>query len=138
MQLETLKQTAISLTEAIQYIKSNEKSEYKWFAVKNKKKALLEVGGNNNNNKLVIKAYIPKILGNKYITHSNGFIDSEFSINSDGWLEYPSFRVFVSEEWDIKKMIDFLENTNFKKYFPKLTSYQRVKEYETIYKLQSL
>lgn len=119
---------AITLEKAIGNIKSNKDNSYKWYSVKNKKGALIEVGGRNKN-KLEIKAYIPRFESGNYVVYQNGFICSEYSIDGEK-LEFPSFEV----EFKIS-LLKFLNNIDFRKWYPKIKSKTYIKEYGTHYYL---
>lgn len=136
MEYSKLKEQAISLEEAVKNIDLNTGNKYNWYAVKNSKKSYFELGGTSKE----LKAYIPKIENNKIIVHPNGFIKFEYAIYSNlDWLEFSNFRVELPvKEWNKEKMLEFLNKTDFKTYYPKIHSYERVKEYETIYSLESL
>lgn len=115
MHFETAKLQAISLEVAINRVLSNTSSNYIWYPVRNKKKILLEIGGS----KRVIKACIPSFdEKGKYILYQNGYFKHEYSISNNGEIEFSTFR--DTHNLKDKQFISFLENTNFKKYFPKV------------------
>lgn len=135
MRFEEMKRTASTLEKAVHQIKNNNNPSFKWFAVKNKKNSLFEIGGRNKEDKLEIKAYIPKFENKKYIVYENGFVNSAYSIYLDGLFEFSTFRVCSKKEWTLESYLKFLENTDFKKYYPKIITKEVIASYETIYEL---
>lgn len=126
MKFDYLKKTAGTLDEALEKIKQNTGFSFLWYPVKNKKGFYFEVGGTNRDGKLVYKAYIGKIRDGRYIVYPNGFLDSEYSLDNKGYIEFPNFR----DTHKIKDLKKFLDNTDFKTYRPRVIE-KEVVEYST-------
>ena len=117
MRFEHLKTNPLTLKEAIIRIQNNGSTSYQWYPVRNKKKCLLEVGGRNKG-ELEIKVHVPSIENNKYVVYENGFVKSEYSVSLDGDICYSTFN--GRHDLNKEEYINFIDNTDFKKYRPKL------------------
>lgn len=115
MHFETAKLQAMPLQLAINKVLSNTSNSYDWYPVRNKKKILIEIGGAKG----VIKAYIPSFdEKGKYVTYQNGYFKHEYSVSNNGSIEFPTFTDIHNLK--DKQFINFLDNTDFKKYYPKV------------------
>ena len=128
MEFKKLKEQALPLATVISKIKANTSQSYQWYAVKTKKGIFLEVGGNHQN----IKAYIPDFIDGKYSLYNNGWSNHAYSVDSNGKIDYPSF--YGSHKMDEQKLIEWLDNTNFKTYRPKIDEHIKIIEetYKTV------
>ena len=131
MKFENLINNTKSLETILLHIYNNDNFSYEWHSLKNNKNCYLELGGRNKNNILELKAYIPKFENNKYITHPNGMIKSEYSIELNGEMNYSDFRVHT-HIIGLEKFLNFIKNTNFKKYKPTIEEKQII-EYSSSY-----
>ncbi len=131
MEFEKLKREAVSLEVALDRIRRNNSLSYEWEPVRNKKGCLFEIGGHVKDGNLVFKASIPKFTEGKYQLYQNGYINHEYSINNQGDIEYPTFR--SSHNLDDKKLIKWLDNTDFKIYTPRVEEIEVI-EYTNSYK----
>ena len=128
MEFERMKREATKLNVVIDKIKNNNTQGYKWYAVRNKKRFLIEVGGRNYKDKLGIKVYIPKFEKGKYLVHQNGYTNSTYALTNTGLIEYPTFSSVHFLKND--EFLQFIDNTDFKTYSPKIEE-KEIKVIET-------
>jgi hypothetical protein len=124
MELEKLLREAVSIDSALEQIKNNTKMSYIWIPVKGKENCHFELGGTNFEGKLELKAYITRFENGKYVKYSNGFICSEYSVD-EYFIEFSEMRVKTYSNFNL---LEFLRNTNFKTYYPKIEDSPYVKE----------
>lgn len=134
MELEKLLREAVSIDAALEQIKNNTKMSYIWIPVKGKENCHFELGGRNFEGKLELKAYIPRFKNGKYVKSINGFVCSEYSIE-DNYIEFSEMIVKLPSDFN---MINFIKNTNFKKFYPEIESRRIVKEYEYIHDIKNI
>ena len=115
-------QNHMPIEKALSSIKSNNSVSYCWFAVKNKKGCIFELGGRNYKGILELKAYIPKFKEGKYLSHSNGYIDHDYSIENNGDVSFPNHSSFSDKVKDTENFINFIAKKDFRKYSPKIKS----------------
>ena len=120
MQIDGFNNSIISFEQAIDKITLNTDRSYQWFAVKNSKKCLFELGGRNYKGILEIKASIPNYTSKgKICTYSNTFIDHKFDVDLYG-VYFPDKTLDYSFESNYKLM-EYLNKTDFRIRSPRIT-----------------